>query len=77
MHFPYIFVVIKAERIPNDDVDDGYTFPDNDDDLTKYKGGAVQLMVAGDLLQDISKSFITAPSTSRCLLIIKCTTYSK
>ena len=42
-------------------------FPDNDDDLTEYNGGAVQLMVPGDLLQDISKHFIIAPSITQCL----------
>ena len=53
---PYMFVlVIKAERVSNDEVDKGYIFPNYDDDLTEYTGGSVQLMVPSGLLQDISE----------------------
>ena len=52
-----MYVVIKAERVSNDEVE-GYVFPD-DDDLSEYTGGTVQLMVPSGLLQDISKQFVT------------------
>lgn len=51
----YLCIVIKAERISNDSVDNGYSFPDEKDNLTAYGGGRAQLMVPGGLLQDISK----------------------
>jgi len=73
----YTFVVIKAERISDDDIDEGYMFPDDNDDLTEYNGGTIQLMVSSDLLQDISKHFIITPTITQCLLIIRCTTRSK
>ena len=49
-----MFVVIKAELVSNDEVNEGYMFPD-DDDLTEYTGGSVQLMIPSDLLQEISE----------------------
>ena len=48
----YIFAVIKAEHVSHDE---GYMFPDDDDDLTEYTGGSVQLMLPSGLLQDFSK----------------------
>ena len=52
-------LVIKAELVSNDEVDKGYMFPDDDDDLTEFTGGSVQLMVPSGLLQDISKQCVT------------------
>ena len=50
------YVVLKAERISiNDSVDEGYMFPDEDDNLATYTGGNTQLIIPSDLLQDISK----------------------
>ena len=53
-------------------------FPD-DDDLSEYTGGNVQLMIPSDLLQNISKRFITLvfttlyvidiPYNAMCLLL--------
>lgn len=59
MHGPHVlyvhmFAVIKAELL-TDDLDEGYVFPDEDDNLTDYNGGSAQLMVPSGLLQDISK----------------------
>ena len=53
--YVYLHVVIKAERVSNDSVRKGYVFPDEDDNLTAYTGGNVQIMVSSDLLQNISK----------------------
>ena len=52
----YSHSVIKAERISltDDNTNEGYVFPDDDDDLTDYDGGIVQLMISSGLLQDIS-----------------------
>ena len=47
--------MIKAEHVSNDNSDEGYAFPDDDDDdLAHYNGGIVQLMISSDLVQDIS-----------------------
>ena len=46
--------MIKAERVSDDNTNEGYVFPDDDDDLTDYNGGIVQLMISNDLVQDIS-----------------------
>ena len=51
----YVFLVIKAERVSNDSVQNGYVFPDKDDNLTAYTGGNAQVMVSSGLLQNISK----------------------
>ena len=50
-----IFAVIKADYIFNDDASEGYRFPDHDDNLTEFNGGAVQLSVPSSLLQTISE----------------------
>ena len=31
----------------------GYAFPDEDDDLTNYKGESTHIMIPGNLLQEI------------------------
>ena len=49
------YVVIKAERVSNDSVDEGYVFPDKNDNLTAYGGGIAQLMISSQLLQNIGK----------------------
>ena len=47
--------MIKAEQISDDNTNEGYVFPDDDDDdLTDYDGGIVQLTISSDLVQDIS-----------------------
>ena len=51
----YAYIVIKAERLTNDGVHEGYMFPDEDDNLTAYNGGNARLMVSSDVLQSISK----------------------
>jgi len=50
-----MFVVIKVERVSDDDIVEGYVFPNENDDLTGYAGGSTHLMVPSGLLQDISK----------------------
>ena len=50
--------MIKAEYISTDDTSEGYRFPDNDDDLMEFNGGAVQLSVPSSLLQTISEYYI-------------------
>ena len=39
----------------NDNEDEGYVFPDEDDNLTAYTGGIAQLMISSSLMQNISK----------------------
>ena len=39
----------------NDSVDEGYVFPDEDDNLTSYNGGIAQLMISSSLMQNISE----------------------
>lgn len=56
MDLSSFILVIKAERISSSNTDDGYVFPDEDDHLTKYDGGNVQLMISSGLVQNISKS---------------------
>ena len=51
----YAYLVIKAERVSNDSVQNGYVFPDEDDNVTAYTGGNAQVMVSSGLLQNISK----------------------
>ena len=53
--FHIICIVINAERVTNDSVHEGYMFPDEDDNLTAYNGGRVQIMVSSNALQNISK----------------------
>ena len=53
--YMHTFVVLKAERISNGSVNKGYIFPDEDDDLTTYTGRSAQLLLSGDLLQDLGK----------------------
>lgn len=55
----HAFLVIKVERVSNEDTEEGYIFPDEDDELTDYIGGNVQLMVPVGVLQDISKQNYT------------------
>ena len=50
-----VFSVLKAERVSNETFDDGYVFPDEDDDLTAYTGRNAQVMVPSNLLQEICK----------------------
>ena len=50
-----IFIVIKAERIPYDNVGTVYTFPAEDDNLTSYAGGSAQVMVPNGLLHSNGK----------------------
>jgi len=50
-----MFVVIKVERVSNDDIVKGYLFPNENDSLTGYAGGKTQLMVPSGVLKDISK----------------------
>jgi len=52
---PYMFVVIKVEHVSDDDIAEGYVFPNENDNLTGYAGGRTHLMVPSGLLQDISK----------------------
>ena len=49
------YVVIKAERVSNDSVGEGYVLPDKNDVLTAYGGGIAQLMISSQLLQNIGK----------------------
>lgn len=52
-----LFTVFKAECLSNEDVSNGYSFPDEDDDLSNYKGESPHLMIPSTLLQNIfSKS---------------------
>ena len=53
--YNYSFLVIKAERVPHDNMDTMYMFPDEDDDLTNYTGRNVQVMVPNGLLQSVGK----------------------
>ena len=53
--YPHWFVVIKAERVSNDSVNEGYVFPDQNDNITAYDGGIAQLMISSRLLQNIGK----------------------
>ena len=55
IYLPSFYVVIKAERVSSNNTDEGYVFPDDDDDLMDYNGGTVQLMIPSGLVQDISK----------------------
>ena len=48
------FAVFKAERL-NENLDEGYAFPDEDDNLATFTGGSAQVMVPSGLLQDICK----------------------
>ena len=50
----HLSTVIKVERTSDEDVNKGYTFPDEDDDLTNYEGEHTQLMIPSSLLQDIN-----------------------
>ena len=43
----------------NETFDDGYVFPDEDDDLTAYAGRSAQVMVPSGLLQRICKCFVS------------------
>ena len=54
-----LYIVIKAERVSNDNMYRGYMFPDEDDNLTGYAGGNAQLMIPSGLLQNISKYSIS------------------
>ena len=65
---PYMFVVLKAERVSNETVDNGYVFPDEDDNLTAYTGGSAQLTVPGGLLQNIGRKNVLCMCT--CMHII-------
>ena len=47
--------MIKAELIPNGNVEAMYVFPDEDDDLSNYAGGNAQVVVSNGLLQAIGK----------------------
>ena len=51
------YTVIKVKRLSDEDVNKGYTFPDEDDDLTDYKGKHAQLMVPSSLLRDTSSKY--------------------
>ena len=50
--------VIKAERLSSEDMNKGYVFPDEDDDLTDYKGESTHLMIPSSLLQDINSTYV-------------------
>ena len=51
-----IIIVIKAEQVSYDDMEDStYIFPDEDDDLTNYTSRSAQVMVPNGLLQAIGK----------------------
>jgi len=65
---PYMFVVIKVERVSYDDINEGYVFPNENDNLTGYAGGRTHLMVPSGLLQDISK-YDNWPQPHRVLLL--------
>ena len=47
-----MFIVIKVEHLSSEDMNKGYVFPDEDDDLTDYKGESTHLMIPSSLLQD-------------------------
>ena len=47
--------MIKAERVPYDNMGITYMFPDEEDDLTNYTGRSAQVMIPNDLLQSIGK----------------------
>ena len=51
------YTVIKVKRLAEDDVNKGYAFPDEDDDLTDYKGKHAQLMIPSNLLRNISSKY--------------------
>ena len=51
----HIFIVIKAEHVPYDNMGTTYMFPDKDDNLTDYTGGNAQVLVPNGLLQSIGK----------------------
>ena len=50
-----IIAVLKAERISDGNMNKGYIFPDEDDDLASYTGRSTQLSLSSSLLQDLCK----------------------
>ena len=48
----YLLTVIKAECLSNENVNKDYSFPDEDDSLTKYEGKSAHLMIASSLLEN-------------------------
>ena len=53
--YTHWYVVIKAERVSNDSVDEGYVFPDKNDNLATYTGGKSQLTITGGLLHNLGE----------------------
>ena len=47
--------MLKVEHIPDESLEKGYVFPDEDDNLTSYTGGNTQLAIPGSLLENICK----------------------
>ena len=74
MHLSHVFTVVKVERVSDEDMNEGYTFPDEDDDLTNYEGESTQLMIPSSLLEDNNGKY-----TNICILhiyiYIYCNTY--
>ena len=66
--YVYAFAVFKAERL-NENLDEGYVFPDEDDNLATFTGGSAQVMVPSGLLQDICKKsvFYCACTVAMCV----------
>ena len=48
----YLLTVIKAECLSKEDVIEDYSFPDEDDSLTKYEGKSAHLMIPSSLLEN-------------------------
>ena len=55
----HLLTVIKAKCLSNEDVGKGYSFPDEDDDLTNYQGKSAHLMIPSALLQNVFSEFHT------------------
>ena len=52
-----LLTVFKAECLSNEDVSKGYSFPDEDDDLSNYNGDSPHLMIPSTLLQNVFSEF--------------------
>ena len=52
-----MLTVVKVERVSDEDMNEGYSFPDEDDDLTNYEGESTQLMIPSSLLEDINGKY--------------------
>ena len=52
-----MLTVVKVERVSDEDMNKGYTFPDEDDNLKNYERNSTQLVIPSSLLEDINGKY--------------------